>query len=125
MYSKWKPSAIAYVNIHIEFEHDLTVVFMHPVLTYNNYSLNPFQYVAVTGLPDPQPDHAVIMVKFARECFSKMNKLLPGLAEKLGPDTTDLSFRVGLHSGHVVGGVLRGQKSRYQMFGDTVNTGTF
>jgi hypothetical protein len=34
----------------------------------------------------------------------------------------DLQLRFGLHSGPVTGGVLRGQKSRFQLFGDTVNT---
>lgn len=31
-------------------------------------------------------------------------------------------MRFGLHSGPVTGGVLRGDKSRFQLFGDTVNT---
>jgi class 3 adenylate cyclase len=78
--------------------------------------------VAVTGLPDKQEYHAVIMVKFARDCYAKLTQLLPSLAEKLGPDTLSLAFRVGLHSGPVTGGVLRGQKSRFQLFGDTINT---
>lgn len=34
----------------------------------------------------------------------------------------DLALRIGLHSGPVTAGVLRGQKSRFQLFGDTVNT---
>lgn len=79
-------------------------------------------YVAVTGLPDPQPDHAVIMVKFANECMSKMNQLTTDLASSLGEDTSNLVMRVGMHSGAVTGGVLRGQKSRFQLFGDTMNT---
>jgi class 3 adenylate cyclase len=36
-------------------------------------------------------------------------------------DTADLKLRVGLHSGPVVAGVLRGDRSRFQLFGDTVS----
>jgi len=32
------------------------------------------------------------------------------------------ALRVGIPSGPVTAGVLRGQKSRFQLFGDTVNT---
>ena len=39
------------------------------------------------------------------------------------PDTGELSLRVGIHSGPVTAGVLIGEKSRFQLFGDTVNTG--
>ena len=38
------------------------------------------------------------------------------------PDTGELSMRFGIHSGPVTAGVLRGEKSRFQLFGDTVNT---
>jgi class 3 adenylate cyclase len=79
-------------------------------------------YVAVTGLPDPQPDHAVRMTKFARECLRKVTDLTHKLESTLGPDTGDLTMRFGLHSGPVTAGVLRGEKSRFQLFGDTVNT---
>ena len=77
--------------------------------------------VAVSGLPTPRDDHAVAMVRFARDCFSKMYSLSNKLEVLLGPDTADLTMRVGLHSGPVTGGVLRGQRSRFQLFGDTVN----
>lgn len=78
-------------------------------------------YMAVTGVPDPQPDHAVIMVQFAKECLIKMRELTRKLEASLGPETGDLCMRFGLHSGPVTAGVLRGEKSRFQLFGDTVN----
>ena len=79
-------------------------------------------YVAVTGLPEPQANHAVIMARFASECRLKMNELVNQLEKSLGPDTADLSMRFGLHSGPVTAGVLRGERARFQLFGDTVNT---
>jgi len=75
--------------------------------------------VAVTGLPNKQPNHALLMVKFARECLIKIQKILPGLESRLGPGTADLDMRVGIHSGAVTAGVLRGEKARFQLFGDT------
>ena len=40
----------------------------------------------------------------------------------LGPDTGELSMRFGMHSGSVTAGVLKGDRARFQLFGDTVNT---
>jgi class 3 adenylate cyclase len=79
-------------------------------------------YVAVTGLPEPRTDHAICMVKFARDCRKQMLELVRKLEVTLGPGTGDLEMRFGLHSGPVTAGVLRGSKSRFQLFGDTVNT---
>lgn len=79
-------------------------------------------YMAVTGLPEPQADHAIIMARFAQECIVKMKEVTRKLEVTLGPDTGDLCVRIGLHSGPVTAGVLRGEKSRFQLFGDTVNT---
>jgi len=59
------------------------------------------------------------MARFARDCITAMNDLTKKLEISLGPDTGDLSIRVGLHSGPVTAGVLRGDKSRFQLFGDT------
>ena len=50
-----------------------------------------------------------------------MNELTRKLEVSLGPETGDLCMRFGLHSGPVTAGVLRGEKSRFQLFGDTVN----
>ncbi|CAB9527346.1 Receptor-type guanylate cyclase gcy [Seminavis robusta] len=79
-------------------------------------------YVAVAGLPEPRKDHAVVMARFARDCIGRMNDLTKLLEVSLGPDTGDLAIRVGMHSGPVTAGVLRGEKARFQLFGDTVNT---
>ena len=78
-------------------------------------------YVAVAGLPDPREDHAMVMARFARECLAQMNLLVKKLEVNLGPDTGDLGLRIGLHSGPVTAGVLRGERSRFQLFGDTIN----
>jgi class 3 adenylate cyclase len=43
------------------------------------------------------------------------------LETALGPDTADLALRLGIHSGPVTAGVLRGERARFQLFGDTVN----
>ena len=79
-------------------------------------------YVAVCGLPSPRKDHAVCMSRFARDCVKQMHRVSRRLEMVLGPDTAELSIRVGLHSGAVTAGVLRGKRSRFQLFGDTVNT---
>lgn len=79
-------------------------------------------YVAVTGLPVPRKDHASVMAKFANDCLSKMKELVQQLEITLGPETADLGLRIGLHSGPVTAGVLRGEKGRFQLFGDTMNT---
>ena len=62
------------------------------------------------------------MVRFAGECMMRMNEVTKELEVSLGPDTGDLGMRFGLHSGPVTAGVLRGDRARFQLFGDTVNT---
>ena len=79
-------------------------------------------YVAVSGLPEPHRDHAVTMARFARDCVVEHIRAVKKLESTLGPETGDLRLRVGLHSGPITAGVLRGERSRFQLFGDTVNT---
>mmetsp|Transcript_46094 Transcript_46094/g.112593 ORF Transcript_46094/g.112593 Transcript_46094/m.112593 type:complete len:89 (+) Transcript_46094:3100-3366(+) len=64
----------------------------------------------------------MVMARFATECLSTLSRLLRELEVSLGPDTADLAMRIGLHSGPVTAGVLRGDRARFQLFGDTMNT---
>ena len=55
--------------------------------------------MAVTGLPDAQPDHAVRMVRFARACMQAFLQEINRLEVMLGPGTGTLRMRCGIHSG--------------------------
>jgi len=58
----------------------------------------------------------------AAECRDKLVDLTKELAKSLGPGTESITMRFGLNSGPTTAGVLRGEKSRFQLFGDTTNT---
>jgi class 3 adenylate cyclase len=76
-------------------------------------------YVAACGVPEPRKDHALTMGRFARDCLVSFNNVVKQLENELGPDTGELGIRVGIHSGPVTAGVLRGERSRFQLFGGT------
>jgi class 3 adenylate cyclase len=79
-------------------------------------------YVAASGFPEKQVDHALRMCRFGMQCVRTFSTVVTDLETRLGPDTGDLGLRVGIHSGQVVAGVLRGDRARFQLFGDTMNT---
>ena len=89
------------------------------------------------------------MERFAKECITSLQRMTKELEVSLGPDTAELCMRIGLHSGPgmllvahvcnscvpelklsfvffhhaaVTAGVLRGERARFQLFGDTMNT---
>lgn len=78
-------------------------------------------YIAVTGIPDPIDDHATLLTQFAFECRDKVREVCSDL-EAEGLDTAKLDMRFGIHSGAITAGILRGTKSRFELFGDTINT---
>ena len=73
-------------------------------------------YLAVSGLPIADPNHAPAMVNAALEisAFMKERK------KRLGGNTFEV--RIGIHSGNVVAGIVGAIKFAYDIWGDTVNT---
>ena len=59
------------------------------------------------------------MARFADQCLNYMHRRTKELETTLGPSTGDLAVRIGMHSGAITAGVLRGEKGRFQLFGDT------
>jgi len=71
-------------------------------------------YMAVCGLPTPQPDHIHVMAEMAFD-------MLRVLGEFNRDRGTNLQLRIGLNSGPVVAGVIGSIKFIYDLWGDTVN----
>ncbi|WP_026950692.1 adenylate/guanylate cyclase domain-containing protein [Algoriphagus mannitolivorans] len=70
-------------------------------------------YLAVAGLPNPDPEHAIKCIQAAAEMLSYIRKSRSngGLFEA----------RVGISSGPLVAGVVGEKKFAYDIWGDTVN----
>ncbi len=72
-------------------------------------------YMVVAGIPQPIANHAVALAHMALD----MNEAIALYARKHG---SDLSIRIGIHTGSVVAGVIGEKKFIYDLWGDTVNT---
>lgn len=72
-------------------------------------------YMAVSGIPQPKSDHASRAVAAALQ-------MVEWARTYVGPQSTKIQLRVGLHSGPVTAGVLGKNKYSYDLWGDTVNT---
>ncbi|MBT8235498.1 MAG: tetratricopeptide repeat protein [Bacteroidia bacterium] len=73
-------------------------------------------YMCACGLPSPDPDHAANTVKAALEMAALVQE---SLKSQNGLDR--FQFRVGIHSGPVIAGMVGTKKFQYDIWGDTVN----
>jgi adenylate cyclase len=72
-------------------------------------------YMAVSGMPNEDPNHAKNIVQSATE-------MIAYLEQRNSTSELQWQARIGIHSGPVVGGIVGTKKYLYDVFGDTVNT---
>ncbi len=72
-------------------------------------------YMVVSGVPRPRPDHAQAMASMALE----MAEFLAGYINGKGQQ---IQFRIGMNSGPLIAGVVGHKKFQYDVWGDAVNT---
>jgi adenylate cyclase len=72
-------------------------------------------YMAVSGMPIPDPDHAENMLKSSIKIMQYLNR-------RNSENELQWRIRIGIHSGKVVGGIVGVRKYLYDVFGDTINT---
>jgi class 3 adenylate cyclase len=71
-------------------------------------------YMVAAGLPEPRPDHAHAVARFAFDML--------GVVDRVSRESGHgLSVRIGIHTGPVVAGVIGKRKFIYDLWGDTVN----
>jgi class 3 adenylate cyclase len=72
-------------------------------------------YLSVSGMPDPDENHAANVLNAAWEAIEYLN-------ERNKTTKMKWQMRMGVHSGNVVGGIVGIEKYIYDVFGDTINT---
>jgi len=72
-------------------------------------------YLAVSGLPSTNVNHALNAVNAGLEILEFINK-------KKSLNEKSFEIRIGIHSGPVIAGIVGVKKFAYDIWGDTVNT---
>lgn len=71
-------------------------------------------YMAVGGLPNERPDHAEAVAAMALDMQEEIKRFNAA-------HHSDLSIRIGMHTGPVIAGIIGRNKFTYDLWGDTVN----
>lgn len=72
-------------------------------------------YMVAVGVPEPRADHAAVAARLAIDIRAYMLACDPLVGH-------EISCRIGLSSGPVIGGVIGTHKFQYDLYWDTVNT---
>ncbi|WP_379802256.1 adenylate/guanylate cyclase domain-containing protein [Flavihumibacter stibioxidans] len=75
-------------------------------------------YMCAGGIPSPDPNHLLNMVKAAFDILSYLNKWNE---KRLNAGMEPWLLRIGIHTGPVVAGVVGKKKYAYDIWGSTVN----
>lgn len=73
-------------------------------------------YMCASGLPTPNKDHALNMVKAAKEMVEFVERV-----KNLNNELPHFEMRIGIHSGPVVAGIVGIKKWQFDIWGNTVN----
>jgi class 3 adenylate cyclase len=96
-------------NVYTEFDNIAEKYGLEKIKTIGDC------YMAVSGVPVTNPEHAMAAAQFATEAMSKMN------GSDFG-DGRNIYFRTGIDCGPVIAGVIGEKKFIYDLWGDAVNT---
>lgn len=66
-------------------------------------------YMVAAGVPEKIQNHAIVLVELAKQML------------KVAEDDGEFRFRIGIHSGSVVAGIIGKKTFNYDLWGDTVN----
>ena len=96
--------------------NEVFTVFDHLVERYGLEKVKTIgdAYMVVGGLTERSPDHTARMARMALDLAESVGRI--EAARRLGVD-----FRIGMHCGPVIAGVIGTKKFIYDVWGDTVN----
>lgn len=102
----------------IDMLNQLYTIMDHLASRFNLYKVETIgdAYMCCSGLPTPDENHAQNIANFAlavAECVQLVQSPADG---------TPIQLRIGIHTGHCMGGVVGTLTPHYCLFGDMVNT---